>query len=58
MVSAEIMKIARRRHPLLQPLLLLLLLLLSAASASDVLVGDASNFDQLVAAHEFALVEL
>ena len=37
---------------------LLPLLLSALASASDVLVGEASNFDQLVAAHEFALVEL
>ena len=30
----------------------------SSAYASDVLVGEAANFDNLVSAREFALVEL
>ena len=44
--------------PRAAPLSLLASLLLALASASDVLVGEASNFDQLVSAHEFALVKL
>ena len=41
------------------PLVVLALVLFgSAAHASDVLVGEAANFDRLVAAHEYALVEL